>query len=317
MQSILNKLSKDELKHIVENSYSYKEVLTKIGYKTTSGRNNETLKKKLLKYNISVAHFTSTCPTVRNYNDVFCINSTVSQSVLRSWTLKENVLSYKCNICGLEPEWNGALLTLQLDHINGINNDNRLNNLRWLCPNCHSQTKTFCGKGIKKACSTKNGVRIKSDAEKIKYCVDCGREISIESTRCLNCASILKRKIKHPSKEELKDMLINNCGNFTEISKIYGVRDNTIRKWCKSYNIPYHSYDYKIPKEKEIQYIYPVQQIDKKTGELIATYNSIKNAEDVTGICHITEASDKNNTSRKSAGGYLWERLTPILRTNK
>jgi hypothetical protein len=51
-----------------------------------------------------------------------------------------------CNKCGVGEEWNGALLSLQLDHINGISTDHRLNNLQILCPNCHSQTENFCSK---------------------------------------------------------------------------------------------------------------------------------------------------------------------------
>jgi Zn finger protein HypA/HybF involved in hydrogenase expression len=65
--------------------------------------------------------------------------------------IKENIFEYKCNECGNEGEWNGKNLKLQLDHINGIRDDHRKENLRFLCPNCHSQTETFAGKNtIKK-----------------------------------------------------------------------------------------------------------------------------------------------------------------------
>ena len=60
--------------------------------------------------------------------------------------IKGNYTPYKCSICGLEPFWNGKELTLTLDHINGINNDDRLENLRWVCPNCDRQLSTFSGK---------------------------------------------------------------------------------------------------------------------------------------------------------------------------
>ena len=49
--------------------------------------------------------------------------------------------------CGIS-EWLGNPLALQLDHINGVNNDHRLTNLRFLCPNCHSQTDTYAGKNM-------------------------------------------------------------------------------------------------------------------------------------------------------------------------
>lgn len=57
-------------------------------------------------------------------------------------------MEYRCSICGNTGEWNSKKLVLQLDHINGIHNDNRIENLRLLCPNCHSQTDTFCGKRV-------------------------------------------------------------------------------------------------------------------------------------------------------------------------
>jgi len=55
------------------------------------------------------------------------------------------LLEYKCSICGINT-WLNKPLTLQLDHINGDNRDNRIEILRLLCPNCHSQTDNFCGK---------------------------------------------------------------------------------------------------------------------------------------------------------------------------
>lgn len=65
-----------------------------------------------------------------------------ARNAVRRRILRDNLLEYKCAICGIS-EWNGKALSLELDHINGINYDNRLENLRWLCPNCHSQTTTY------------------------------------------------------------------------------------------------------------------------------------------------------------------------------
>lgn len=57
---------------------------------------------------------------------------------------------YKCETCGLGDAWNNKKITLQVDHINGVSYDHRPENLRFLCPNCHSQTDTFCWKNVKK-----------------------------------------------------------------------------------------------------------------------------------------------------------------------
>lgn len=61
--------------------------------------------------------------------------------------IDEGYIEQKCDWCGIKDQWNGKPIVLHLDHINGINNDHRLENLRLLCPNCHSQTDTFAGKG--------------------------------------------------------------------------------------------------------------------------------------------------------------------------
>ena len=71
-----------------------------------------------------------------------------SRASIRRVILKENLIEYKCSECNVKT-WNGKILSLHLDHINGINSDNRLENLRFLCPNCHSQTETYTGKNKK------------------------------------------------------------------------------------------------------------------------------------------------------------------------
>lgn len=73
-------------------------------------------------------------------------NSTTTNETLKSCIKKHNLIPYTtCHICGLS-EWLHGTINLQLDHINGNNKDQRLENLRFLCPNCHSQTPTYCGK---------------------------------------------------------------------------------------------------------------------------------------------------------------------------
>lgn len=78
------------------------------------------------------------------------------------------------------------------------------------------------------------------------FCQECGAEIvSPKATYCISCANIKNRKVERPKREELLKYLISIKGNFSEASRHYGVSDNAIRKWCKAYNIPSSSKEYK------------------------------------------------------------------------
>lgn len=200
-----------------------------MGYKACSGDSLARIRNRIEILNISISHFTyCTNPVTRSPENIFVENSTASQSTLRKYFIKGNYIEYKCAICGAAPVWQGKNLTLILDHINGKNNDDRFENLRWVCPNCNSQLETTRNRNPNR----------KIHARKF-YCVDCGKEISNGSIRCLNC------EIKHKqnsytnekvTREELK-MLIRTK-TFTEIGEQFGVTDNAIRKWCKKYKLP-------------------------------------------------------------------------------
>jgi Zn finger protein HypA/HybF involved in hydrogenase expression len=80
-------------------------------------------------------------------DDVFCENSTFANEYLKQRIEHSNLLEYKCSKCGIA-EWCGGDIVLELHHVNGIRTDNRIENLQFLCPNCHSQTITFRGKNL-------------------------------------------------------------------------------------------------------------------------------------------------------------------------
>lgn len=120
------------------------ELCEKLGYKNRSGNTYTLVRKRLSEAGLTIPKYSSSRCQGKAYSldQIFCENSTYDRSTLRQRVIKEKVLDYECQSCGIV-SWNGSPLSLQLDHINGINNDNRLDNLRFLCPNCHSQTKTW------------------------------------------------------------------------------------------------------------------------------------------------------------------------------
>lgn len=85
-------------------------------------------------------------PKEINYESAFIENSSTSRTSIKRYILNHNLLPYECIRCKNTGEWLGEMMTLHLDHINGINNDNRIENLRFLCPNCHSLTNSYSGK---------------------------------------------------------------------------------------------------------------------------------------------------------------------------
>ena len=79
---------------------------------------------------------------------VFVENSTYPRHRLKERLIKKNIVPYMCNCCGIGPTWNGKPMPLILDHINGIRNDNRISNLRFVCSNCDSQLDTYKARNI-------------------------------------------------------------------------------------------------------------------------------------------------------------------------
>lgn len=150
MTNKIYELTDEQFVNLLKNSTTISEVLFKLGY-TVKGNSwgYSQVKQRMTDLNLDFSIFKgkesiykSTAVKAVTPEMVLKDNCKHTRSVLRRCILKHNLLPYKCDICGIT-EWNGKTLSLELDHINGKNNDNRLENLRFLCPNCHSQTSTY------------------------------------------------------------------------------------------------------------------------------------------------------------------------------
>ena len=231
MASIIYTISEEEFKKIVKESSTFTEILKKCKL-DNKGSNINTVKRRIKKENLDSSHilkglghnkgrvFESKRVSLQQAKEKYFIKDGKSQRQFLIKLIKRyDLINIICNECGIKDVWNNKKLSLQLDHINGDSNDNRLENLRFLCPNCHSQTENFAGKSCKKR----------------YFCEKCKKETKGNSNICHECCSLIKRKVKRPSREILEKEVLNN--SIVSIGKKYGVSDNAIRKWCQSYNI--------------------------------------------------------------------------------
>jgi len=149
------KYTEEQLRSAIETSGSIRQVLSKLGLKEAGG-NYETTKRRIFKLNIDTSHFHGQAHlkgktheyTKRPIEYYLTENSHHQSHKLKKRLIAEGIKEHKCEECGII-EWRGKPTPIELDHINGNHHDNRLENLRLLCPNCHAQTETYRGKNKK------------------------------------------------------------------------------------------------------------------------------------------------------------------------
>ena len=151
LKSKIYSLSDDQFKTLVSNSHCYSYILEQLGVSKVGGTSTKILKKRIQELKCDISHFNlgknKGQTKKQSLSDILVSNSTYTNiSRLKIRLVKEGYLEYSCKCCGNDGSWNGKTLVLQLDHIDGVNNNHSINNLRFLCPNCHSQTDTYAGK---------------------------------------------------------------------------------------------------------------------------------------------------------------------------
>lgn len=239
--TFLDKFTVDQVKEIIAQSQSISQALRLMGHSPHSGAQHMLLKQFCKSHNIDTSHFRRRSTRYTD-EEIFQEHSVASQTTLhrRAKQLPER-FPYKCAICGLIPFWNNMELELILDHINGVTDDARYENLRWVCPNCNHQLPTFGSRNYKRK------------PRQIKYCVRCGATLYHRNASglCANCIkaagghtgaqkkhddAVKRRAELGITREVLKDCI--RTESFTQIAKRYSVTFNTIRRWCKTYGLP-------------------------------------------------------------------------------
>lgn len=154
MVSRLLEVSLEELSRIVKTSYSFKEVQTALGYRPSSGSVYYKIKHRVEELKLDISHFgsmrserLSSNSQIYSMDEILIKDSFYTNiSRMKKRILRDKLLEYKCHECGNIGSWNNKPMTLQLDHFNGDPKNHRLENLRFICPNCHSQTHNFSGR---------------------------------------------------------------------------------------------------------------------------------------------------------------------------
>lgn len=259
------KIEKDVFINAVKNNYSIASTIRELGL-FVGGANYKMVKMRIKEWKLDTSHWTGQAHNKgKNHNygkripleEILIVDSTyATTSNLKARLLKEGLLNYKCSECEIIDQWNGKFISLHLDHINGANDDNRLENLRLLCPNCHSQTDTFAGKRLKKpdnfcpdcgikikrASKTCGRCRIKlphiasrTNIKRFTKLCTCGTPINWDSITCMSCRpqchTPKETKINWPSNEIILGMIANT--SYLAVGKELGVSDNAVRKHLK------------------------------------------------------------------------------------
>ncbi len=205
----------DNLGPIVATSNSVSEVMRKFGL---YGNSHKFMTETIDKLGLDRSHFVMKYDGIpgekKPWTAKLVLGKSLDSKHLRQ-ALLESGREYVCALCPVSGIWNGKPLTLQVDHENGVRSDNRPENLRFLCPNCHTQTETF---GKMKSASGKR----------------CSCGVRSKVGRCLKCAT-QERSKGIPPLEVLRDLIWQYPA--TEIAKTYDVSDKAVKKWCIRYGL--------------------------------------------------------------------------------
>jgi hypothetical protein len=231
--------SEDDLRAAIAQAVCWADALRFLGY-GTKGANYRTLQRWAKEWAISTAHFDPNTGQRRASRaqrfplDVVLVeHSTYPRGKVKQRLLAEGLKRPICEICGQGEIWKGSRMSMILDHINGVSDDHRLENLRMVCPNCAATLQTHCGRNTprERACAGCGKTFVPS-AKTQRYCSRaCWGTIAAVKYR--GTAHPETRRVDRPSYEQLQADLA--MMSVCAVGRKYGVSDNAVRKWVRWY----------------------------------------------------------------------------------
>lgn len=243
---IRNSLSDESIINVCKSKLSRQSTLAELRLNPLNRTNLVWINKKILELRIDINHWTGQGHLkgkTHNWNyitplkDVLVENKCYSNKDLKKRLFKEQLLENKCYQCGIT-SWQDKPISLHLEHKNGNHLDNRIENLTILCPNCHSQTPTFCrAKSSFKEKVQDKKITIKQYQSIVANICSCGKNISKLAKNCRFCVP-KKHKIIWPPIDDLIKMIEDS--NYLSVGKLLNVSDNAVRKHIKrmGYQLP-------------------------------------------------------------------------------
>jgi ribosomal protein L37E len=232
--------SEEDARAAVGSSLSYAEALRKLGLKPAGG--NHRLFRRYVDevWRIPTDHFDPAHAQrsgLRHMQPialeaVLVEGSSYSRATLKRRLYESGIKARRCEVCGQGEQWRGERMALILDHINGVGDDNRLENLRIVCPNCAATFETHCGRKNKlpdRECA-RCGEPFVAHSARQRY---CSRNCGIRHNQRRRDPKPQTRKVDRPSYEQLLADL--ESMSFVAAGRKYGVSDNAVRKWVRWY----------------------------------------------------------------------------------
>lgn len=232
--------TEEQARAAVATSLCYSEALRKLGLRPAGG-NHRVLRKYVDEvWQIPTDHFDSARARLAGFvprrpvplEQVLVEGSSYSRATLKRRLFDAGLKARECELCGPGESWHGKSMSLILDHINGVPDDNRLENLRIVCPNCAATLDTHCGRKnrLEPRDCLRCGETFMPRSARHRYCSrDCGQR----HDRGRREPRPQTRRVERPSYEELKDDLA--AMSVLAVGRKYGVSDNAVRKWVRWY----------------------------------------------------------------------------------